>query len=143
MGVVAGGLEPAVVGDGDEPAGAEEVGEPLVAVAEGSPPRMGRGPLVWKLKTPIRPAAVAAITIGARLIPNPPGAMSVASDLSKRKRFVMDVVATDSESSGRGLDLFAEALGPTDVHIAACDIWYQLAQNAGIEGHLVSRADSS
>jgi hypothetical protein len=41
-----GGFEPVVVGAGDEPVGAEDVGEPLVAVAEGSPPRMGRAPLV-------------------------------------------------------------------------------------------------
>jgi hypothetical protein len=42
----AGELDPVVVGAGDVRVESEEVGELLVAVADGNPPRMGRAPFV-------------------------------------------------------------------------------------------------
>ena len=67
--------------------------------------------------------------------------MPTASDRSKRKRFVVDVVAPYSESPGGGDDPFAEALGATHVDIAMGNVRYELAQNPGIEGDLAPRAD--
>jgi len=49
------------------PAATEVVGEVRVTEAPDKPPRVRLAGLVWKLSTPASPAAVAPITIGARL----------------------------------------------------------------------------
>jgi hypothetical protein len=64
---VGGELGAAPPGPGGEPAATDVEGETPVEVP-GSPPRVRLADLVWKLRTPASPAAVATMTIGARLI---------------------------------------------------------------------------
>jgi len=63
-----GGLVPVDPVFGGAPAVVEVVGEPVVADAAGNEPSVRRADFVWKLRTPASPAAVAAMTIGVRLI---------------------------------------------------------------------------
>lgn len=53
---------------GSDPAEVVELDEPRVAEALGREPRESGADFVWKVKTPARPATVAAIMIGARFI---------------------------------------------------------------------------
>jgi len=61
------GGTPEPVGPGGGPAATDVVDEPRLE-APGTPPRVRLAGFVWKLRMPTSPAAVAAMTIGARLI---------------------------------------------------------------------------
>jgi hypothetical protein len=102
-------LEPGTVDDVPPPAPGEEVvGVVVAALGEvvGVVPPLGRpesrlepGCSLWKPRTAASPAAVAASTIGARLIALSPtrngGLLSWAR--SERERLLVDAVAFDSE----------------------------------------------
>ena len=53
---------------GGDPATIDELEEPRDADAFGKEPRVRGADFAWKVRTPARPATVAAITIGVRFI---------------------------------------------------------------------------
>jgi hypothetical protein len=61
-------VEPCEFVAGGDPAAIDELDEPRVAEALGREPRLMGADFVWKVKTPARPATVAARTIGVRFI---------------------------------------------------------------------------
>jgi hypothetical protein len=63
-----GGFVPLELFPGGDPVATGVVGEPRVADALGREPIVRGADFVWKASTPARPATVAAITIGVRLI---------------------------------------------------------------------------
>jgi hypothetical protein len=64
---VGGAAEPVDPGPGGGPAATDVEEEPRLE-APGRPLRVRLADFVWKLRTPTSPAAVAAMTMGARLI---------------------------------------------------------------------------
>jgi len=135
---VGGELVPLVPRPGDEPAVVVVAGEPVVAEAWGSPPRARRADFVWNVSTPARPAAVAASTIGVRLIQSSLDSCENGSRSSKGELFVVDPVARHSELPGRRQDPGAEALRATHVDVAPSDVGHQLSGGAGVERDLTA-----
>ena len=129
---------------GGDPLVLDVVGGRVVADAPGMAPRETGADFVWKVRTPASPAAVAAITMGVRLIELlqlewTPGSIP---QYLEGKRFVMDVVTMYSELLRRHHDPLAKPFRTTDVDVAARDVWFESLEHTGIEADLFARADN-
>ena len=139
---VGGAPEPVDPGPGGGAAARDVEEEPRLE-APGRPPRVRLADFVWKLSTPTSPAAVAAMTMGARLIEGILSSVHIGSEPPglERKRFFVDPAAGHSEFQRGGDHALAEAIGPTDIDITGRELRNQSSQGAGIEANLVARAD--
>jgi hypothetical protein len=95
---------------------------------------------LWNASTPMRPATVAVITIGARL--TAPGLRCRSSAVrpfqaSETERLCVDLLGVRPELLRGVGDLGGEPAGPANVHVTVCDIGHERPKRPGVEPDLV------